>query len=117
MALSVTELSLYAVVLVAQYMLYTMHFIEALDLTVEKPMELCMDNKGCFDLINNWSVAGRTRHVDSCKNFMRELKKNKIIVPKWVAGEKLSADLFVKNLGRPDFRCHGKEYVGDDQYI
>ena len=53
MALSVTKSSLYAVVIVAQYMLYTMHFIEALDLTVEKPIELCIDNKGCFDLINN----------------------------------------------------------------
>ena len=48
---------------------------------------------------------------------MRELKENKIIVPKWVAGEKLSADLFAKNLGGPDFRRHGKEHVGDDQHM
>ena len=98
-------------------MLQAMHFIEALEMTVEKPMELYMDNKGCFDLINNWSVAGRTRHVDSRKNFMRKLKKNRIIVPKWVAGENLSADLFTKNLGGPDFRRHGKEYVGNDKYM
>ena len=116
-SLSVTDSSLYSVVVVAQYMLYAMHFIEALEMTVEKPMELYMDNKGCFDLINNWSVAGRTRHVDSRKNFMRELKENKIIVPKWMAGENLSADLFTKNLGGPDFRRHGKEYVGHDKYM
>ena len=117
MALSVTESSLYAVVVVAQYMLHTTHFIEVLDLTAEKPMELHMDNKGCFDLISNWSVAGHTRHVGSRKNFMQELKENKIIVPKWVAGEKLSVDLFAKNLGGPDFKRHDKEYVGDDQYM
>ena len=29
----------------------------------------------------------------------------------------LSADLFTKNLGEPDFRRHGKEYVGDNKYI
>ena len=62
-------------------------------------------------------MAGRTRHVGSRKNFMRELKENKIIMPKWVAREKLSADLFAKNLGGPDFRRHCKEYVGNDQYI
>ena len=59
-----------------------MHFIEALEMTVEKPVELCRDNKGCFDLINNWSVAGHTRNADSLNNFMRELKENKFIVPK-----------------------------------
>ena len=71
--LSVTESSLYSVVVVAQCMLHAVHFVEALELTAEKPVELQMDNKGCFDLINNWSVAGRTRHVDSRENFMREL--------------------------------------------
>ena len=58
-----------------------MCFIEALEMTVEKRMMLFIDNKGYFRLINNWLVAGHTRHVDSCKNFMRELKEKKIIVP------------------------------------
>ena len=46
-------------------MLCAMHFIQALEMTIEKPIELYMDNKECFDLINNLSVAGCTRHVDS----------------------------------------------------
>ena len=46
-------------------MLHAMHFIKALEMTVEKPIELYMDNKGCFNLINNWSIAGRTKHIDS----------------------------------------------------
>ena len=71
-------------------MLYAMDFIEALEMTVEKPMELYIDNKGCFDLINNWSVAGRTRHVDSRKNFLRDLKQNDVIIPIWIPGEELS---------------------------
>ena len=63
-------------------MLCAMHFIQALEMTIEKPIELYMDNKECFDLINNLSVAGCTRHVDSWKNFIQELKEKKIIVPK-----------------------------------
>ena len=86
-------------------------------MTVENPMILYVDNKGCFDLINNWLVARRTLHVDSRKNFMRELKEKNIIVPTCTSGEKLSADLFTKNLDGPDFRRHGKEYVGDDEHM
>ena len=67
--------------------------------------------------MNNQSVAGRIKHVDSQKNFMRDLKENKIILAKWIAGKNLSTDLFIKNLRRPDFRHYSKEYVGDDKYM
>ena len=86
-------------------------------MTVENPMIFFVDNKGCFDLINNWSVAGRTLHVDSRKNFMRKLKEKNIIVPTWTSGQKLSADVFTKNLGGPDFRHHRKEYVENDEHM
>ena len=68
-------------------------------------MILYVDNKRCFDLINNCSVAGCTRKR---KNVMRELREKKITVPTCMSVEKLSADLFTKNLGGPDFRRHGK---------
>ena len=84
-------------------------------MTVENHMILYADNKGCLDLINNQSVAGHTLHVDSREHFMSEIKEKKIIVPTLMIGEKLSVDLFTKNLGGPDFRRHGKEYVGDDK--
>ena len=67
-------------------------------------MELCIDDKGCFDLINNWSVAGRTRHVDSRKNFMWELKENNVVAPAWMPGEKLSASLLVALLRREPWK-------------
>ncbi len=28
------------------------------------PVILEMDNKGAVDIANNWSIRGRTRHVD-----------------------------------------------------
>jgi hypothetical protein len=48
--------------------------MEALGLKVELPMVLEMDNKGAVYLANNWSVGGRTRHVDVKSHFLRELK-------------------------------------------
>ena len=52
-SLSVTESSSYAAVVIAKHILCAMHFIEALEMIVEKCMILYIDNKGYFDLINN----------------------------------------------------------------
>jgi len=41
---------------------------------VKKPMILEVDNKGAKDLAHNWSIGGRTRHVDLKYHFLRELK-------------------------------------------
>ena len=45
-------------------MLYIKKVLESIGLKVELPMMLYVDNKGAKDLMNNWSVGGRTRHVD-----------------------------------------------------
>ena len=113
-ALSVTEEELYAAVMVAQYMLYVMNFLESLELQVEKPMVSKIDNKGCIDLINNWSVAGCTRHVDCRKYFMRELKEDGIMIFFWVKGKYNDSDVFTKNLAEKAYNKHAKKYVGDD---
>ena len=62
--LSVTEAETAAGVMVAQDMLYMYRLLTSIGLEVELPMLLEMDNKGAVYLANNWSVGGRTRHVD-----------------------------------------------------
>jgi len=113
----VTESALIAAVTVTQHMLFIMNLLRAFDLQVELPMIIEIDNKGCVDLINNWSVAGRTRHISVKKNFMRELKEQGIIMAVWKPGHSNSSDLFTKNLGGPTFNKHSKEYVcGDNEW-
>ena len=77
--MSVTEASLIATVTVVQYMIYVMNLLNSFELKVELPMVIEIDNKGSVDLINNWSVSGRTRHIDAKKNYLRELKENGVI--------------------------------------
>ena len=43
------------------------------------PMILELDNKGAVDIANNWSVAGRRKHIDTKKYFVRQLKEDGII--------------------------------------
>jgi hypothetical protein len=115
--LSVTEAELAAAVQTAQDMMFVMRVIESIGLKVKKPMILKMDNSGAHDLTHNWSVGGRTRHVDVRMHFLRELKEEGVIVCDWVSGDDNSADLFTKNLPGKAFDKHTRTFVGHDEYI
>ena len=67
--LSVTEAELVAATMCVQEMLYVKNVLESMDLKVTMPMLLKVDNKGAKDLLNNWSVGGRTRHFGVRINF------------------------------------------------
>jgi hypothetical protein len=116
-ALLVTEAELFAATNNAQDMFYTTRIIESLGLHVQLPMILEVDNKGAVDLVNNYSVGGRTRHVETRQYFLRQLKEENIIKVIWTPGELNSSNLYTKNLARADFEKHMKAYVGDDKYM
>jgi hypothetical protein len=111
--LSVTEGELVAATQCVQDMLFTMRVVELMGLKVKKPMILEIDNKGAVDLTHNWSVGGRTRHVEVRQYFLRDLKEDGIIWSKWIPGDSNSSDLFTKNLGGPLFKKHLSTYCGD----
>ena len=110
--LSVTEAELSAGVTCAQDMLYVMNLLKSIGLKVKLPMVLEMDNRGALDLAHNWSVGGRTRHLDTRLNFLRELKEDGTLITAWVAGEENNADIHTKNLGNPQFEKHAGVYRG-----
>ena len=76
--LSVTEFELAAAAQCVQDMLFVMCVMESIGLKVLKPMILELDNKGAKDLTHNWSVGGRTRHVNVREWFLRDLKEEGI---------------------------------------
>jgi hypothetical protein len=59
-ALLSCEAALNAAVLCVQDMMYQKSMLESIGLKVELPMILEMDNKGAVDLVNSFSVGGRT---------------------------------------------------------
>lgn len=115
--LSVTEAETAAGVTGAQDMMYAYRTLTSLGLEVELPMVLEMDNKGAVDLVNNWSVGGRTRHMDVRMYFLRELKSEGLVVVKHVPGDDNDADIFTKNTASSVFNKHVRKYVGDDEYL
>ena len=116
-ALSVTEAELFAATLCAQDMLFAMRILNSLGLKVELPMILEVDNRGAKDLTCNWTVGGRTRHVEVKQFFLRELREQGLIEVRWCNGESMTSDLFTKNLAGPLFDKHAQSFVGRDQYM
>jgi hypothetical protein len=116
-ALSVTEAELFAATCCAQDMLFEMRILASMGLKVfKKPMRLYVDNKGAKDLCDNWSVGGRTRHVEVKQLFLRELKESKHIDTNWIPGEEMASDIYTNNLPGPSFDKHRSKFVGVDEY-
>jgi hypothetical protein len=105
--LSVTEAEFVSACETAQDMLFAMRVLESTGLNVNKPMRLEIDNQGA----NGWSAAGRTRHISTRIDFLRELKEEGLIITQWISNAAMSSDIFTKNVGGVDFVRHRELYV------
>ena len=81
-------------------------------------MMLHVDNKGAVDLIHNWNVSGRCRHMNVKLYFLSEIKD--IIRVQHQPGEENKSDIFTKNLSGPCwadalFEKHGSKWFGVDE--
>ena len=112
--LSVTEAELAAGVSLVQDMMYVYRIMKSMELQVQLPMLVEMDNSGAKDLANSWSVGGRTRHVDVRMYFLRELKEDGLISIKHVAGSANEADIFTKNVDAVSLHKHVEQLCGKD---
>ena len=105
-SLLVTKAELMAAVSCAQDMMYAKQIMESLELKVKLTMILEVDNKGTVDFINNWSVVGRTKHVDTRQLFLCGMKEQGLFQVKWVKVDEDEVDLFTKNLPDTLFQKH-----------
>jgi hypothetical protein len=76
-----------------------------------------VDNKGAVDLLNNFSVGGRIRHIETRQYYLGELKENGIMIVLWKKGTLKSIDMYTHNVGRKEFEKHAAEYVGNDEFV
>jgi hypothetical protein len=114
-SLSTTEAETYANVTCVQDMLYMKNVLESLRLRVKLPVVLEMDNQAAVYLANNWSIGGRTRHIDVQSVFLRELKEAGVLVIKWIAGAVKKADIFTKNLDGLTFQQYTRVFTGETE--
>jgi hypothetical protein len=88
--LSVTEAELDSTTTNVQDMLFVQQIVESLGLKVKLPMKLQVDNQGVRELVNNWSVGGRTQHIATKAMFLRELKDWGLLVIEYLRSSELA---------------------------
>ena len=110
-ALSSTEAELYAAVSCVQMMMYIKRILKSLSLQVKLPMVMETDNKGVVDLIDNWSIDGNTKHVETRIHYMRELKEDNIVKLYWIPREENESDMLVKNATQSEFEKHSSKFI------
>eukprot|EP00957_Ditylum_brightwellii_P162793 12396919-Ditylum_brightwellii.AAC.1 len=82
-------------------MLYVRRSLEDMELQVELPMILEINNSGAVDLANNWSAGSRIRHMETQMFFLTDLQEDGILEVKWLRGKDNPVDVFTKNLAEP----------------
>ena len=114
--LSVTESETVSGVTCAQNMLYAKNVLNSINLEVELPMILEIDNQGGVDMAKRRACNGRTKHMQIREMWLSELSEKGIIQVKWISGDDNETDMQTKNLAGPLFEKHTKAYCGDDEY-
>jgi hypothetical protein len=104
--LSVTEAELVAATIWVQDMIYVKNVLSLIGLDVKLPMRVMVGNRGTKDIVNNWRVGGRTRHVEVHFHFLRELKDKGEIDVKWMSLEMNCADFLTKKLPAVSYVRH-----------
>ena len=79
-------------------------------------MILKCENKGAIDIYNNWTVNGRTKHIDTRNYFLRELKEKGIIESRQISGDDNSTNIFTKNLIKSLFTKYASYYCTNDEF-
>ncbi len=110
-SLSTTKAETYVGVTCVQDMLFMKTVLELLGLKVKLPMVLKIFNQGAVYLANNWSIGGRTRHIDVQSVFLRKLKEACVLVIKWKAGAVNEADIFTNNLDGLAFQRYTRVFT------
>ena len=90
--------------------------LEFLDIELNGPMTVYVDNIGAIHLANNASSGTRTKHIDTRLHFVRELTQgdDKLLSIEFVRSEDNQSDTFTKNTGKEIFWKHTSRYMLSD---
>ena len=115
-SVSTTKVELNAEVIGVQDAFFIKNILKSLGLKVKLPILASIDNGWAVGIGNNWSVGGRTCHVEVKQNFLRELKEAGTIEFQWISTANNDADMFTKNLAGLEHNKHAVRLCGHDKH-
>ena len=88
-----------------------------MNITVELPITVHVDNVGAIWLSNNRNTGDRTKHIDIRTAFVKEYQEDGKIIIMFVKSEDNEADIFTKNTSSSIYQRHQEKFVWDKKEV
>ena len=111
--LSTTEAEYMALSEVVKKLKFIVQLLQTMNIEVELPITVHVDNVGAIWLSNNRTTSDRTKHIDIRISFVKEYQEDGKIIIKFVKSEENEADIFTKNTTNVIFSNHQRKLVWD----
>ena len=84
-----------------------------MNIELELPITVYVDNVGAIWMSNNRATSDRTKHIDIRTSFVKEYQEDGKFIIKFVKSEENEADIFAKNTTNVIFHNHQKKLEWD----
>ena len=92
--------------------MFVRNVMNSLELTLNGPTVLAVDNEAAIKIAEDRGVSGRTKHFMDSIHYIRELIDFRHVKLTFVRTKRQKADGFTKPLEKPQFREWAKWFVG-----
>ena len=112
-----TEAEYMALSEVVKELKFIVQLLQTMNITVELPITVYVDNVGAIWLSNNRNTGDRTKHIDIRTAFVKEYQEDGKIIIKFVKSEENDADIFMKNTSSIIYQKHQEKLVWDKKEV
>ena len=111
MVLSTTEAEYMALTEVVKELKFIVQFLQTMNIEVELPITVYLDNVGAIWLSNNRTTCDRTKNIDIRTSFVKESQEVGTIIIKFVKSEDNEGDIVTNNTTNVIFQNQQKKLV------
>ena len=115
--LSTTEAEYMALSEVVKELKFIVQLLQTMNIEVELPITVHVDNVGAIWHSNHRNTGGRTKHIDIITSFVKENQEDGKIIIKFVKSEDNEADIFTKNTTNIIFQRHQEKLVWNKKEV
>ena len=117
LVLSTTEAEYIALSEVVKEIKFIIQLLKTMNVNVEMPITIYVDNVGASWFSNNRTTSERTKHVHIRTAFVKEYQEEGKILIKFVKSEENDADINTKNTLNTMFKTHQAKIVWENYKI
>ena len=96
---------------------FIVQLLQTMNITVELPITVHVDNVGAIWLSNNKNTGDRTKHIDIRTVLVKEYQDDGKIIIKFVKAKDNEADIITKNISSIIFQRHQEKLVWDKKEV